>query len=99
MADDPRATPDAPRVLPRCTYRIQLRNGVDFATVAGLAGYLAELGVSHVYLSPVLRATAGSTHGYDVVDPTTIDETLGGAAGFAAMAAQLSDAGLGIVLD
>lgn len=53
------------------TYRLQLTgDGTTFADAIALVDYLDALGVSHVYLSPVLSAAAGSTHGYDVVDPT-----------------------------
>ena len=61
--------------------------------------YLRDLGVSHLYLSPAFAARAGSTHGYDVIDPTRLSDALGGEAGFRALAAAARDAGLGIVLD
>ncbi|MEZ5861906.1 MAG: alpha-amylase family glycosyl hydrolase [Geminicoccaceae bacterium] len=83
----------------RATYRIQLRGGVDFATVAAAIPYLARLGISHLYLSPIWRARAGSTHGYDVVDPNAIEPALGGEAGFRDLAARAKAAGLGIILD
>ena len=54
----------------RATYRLQLTPELDFRAAAALVPYLRELGVSHVYLSPSLQARTGSTHGYDVVDPT-----------------------------
>ena len=60
-----------------------------------LVPYLRDLGISHLYLSPVFQARDGSTHGYDVVDPRTVSEALGGEAELRALAA----AGLGIVLD
>ncbi len=55
----------------RSTYRLQLdaKAGFDFDQAAALCGYLAELGVTHLYASPYLQAEPGSTHGYDVVDP------------------------------
>jgi len=84
---------------PVATYRIQLRQGVDFDAVANLAGYLSALGVSHVYLSPCLRAAPDSPHGYDVTDPTRADEALGGEAGRQRMVAALSRAGLKLMLD
>jgi (1->4)-alpha-D-glucan 1-alpha-D-glucosylmutase len=79
----------------RATYRLQLGGDLDFAAAAQLVPYLRELGVSHLYLSPSLQATAGSTHGYDVVDPTAVSRELGGEQGLRELAA----AGLGIVLD
>ena len=54
----------------RCTYRLQLGPGLGFDEARGLVPYLRDLGVSHLYLSPSLQARTGSTHGYDVVDPT-----------------------------
>jgi (1->4)-alpha-D-glucan 1-alpha-D-glucosylmutase len=83
----------------RCTYRLQLGPGLGFAEVRGLVAYLRRLGVSHLYLSPSLQARRGSTHGYDVVDPTRLSEELGGEQEFAALAAAAAAAGLGIVLD
>ncbi len=79
----------------RATYRLQLSPELDFAAVAELVPYLRELGVSHLYLSPSLQARSGSTHGYDVVDPTRVSEVFGGEEGLRA----LRGAGLGIVLD
>ncbi|HWG54956.1 MAG TPA: malto-oligosyltrehalose synthase [Gaiellaceae bacterium] len=79
----------------RCTYRLQLGPGLGFREARELVPYLKELGVSHLYLSPSLQARAGSTHGYDVVDPTRISDELGGEEEFRA----LCEAGLGVVLD
>lgn len=69
-------------MTPRATYRLQLSRDFTFEDAAGMAGYLHGLGISHIYCSPILQAAAGSTHGYDVVDPTRISEDLGGEAGF-----------------
>lgn len=85
--------------VPVATYRLQLHAGFDFRAAASLLPYLAELGVSHLYLSPVLQAATGSTHGYDVVRPDRLSPELGGAEGWTALAAAADDAGLGIVLD
>ncbi len=79
----------------RATYRLQLRPGFGFREARELVPYLRELGVSHLYLSPIMEARSGSTHGYDVVDPTRISEQLGGEGEFRALAA----AGLGLVVD
>jgi (1->4)-alpha-D-glucan 1-alpha-D-glucosylmutase len=86
-------------VIPRCTYRMQLSKGFPFAAAAGCADYLAGLGVTHLYCSPVLQAAPGSTHGYDVVDPTRINEELGGEAGFRSMVAALRKRGIGVLID
>jgi (1->4)-alpha-D-glucan 1-alpha-D-glucosylmutase len=81
------------------SYRIQLTPGFGFADAAELAPYLADLGVSHVYLSPVLQAAPGSMHGYDVTDHSRISADLGGEDAFRAMAAKFQARGLRIVLD
>jgi (1->4)-alpha-D-glucan 1-alpha-D-glucosylmutase len=87
------------RRVPSATYRLQLHGGFDFAAARALLPYLKQLGISHLYLSPVLQTTPGSTHGYDVVDPQRVNEALGGEAGWRELVAAASDAGLGIVLD
>jgi (1->4)-alpha-D-glucan 1-alpha-D-glucosylmutase len=83
----------------RATYRLQLGPGFGFAEAAALVPYLAALGVSHVYLPPSFQAREGSTHGYDVVDPSSIARELGGQEAFDALVAAVREAGLGIVLD
>lgn len=85
--------------LPRATYRLQLRDGMTFAMAQDRLGPIRDLGASHLYLSPIFAATAGSTHGYDVIDPTRIDPCLGGREGFEALARAAREAGLGIVID
>ena len=84
---------------PLSTYRVQLHQGFDADAAAAIAPYLAELGVTDLYTSPILQAAPGSMHGYDVVDHTRINEELGGAAGYARLAEALKAAGLGHVLD
>jgi (1->4)-alpha-D-glucan 1-alpha-D-glucosylmutase len=79
----------------RATYRLQLGPGMRFDDARALVPYLRSLGISHLYLSPSLQARSGSTHGYDVVDPTRVSESLGGEEGLRALAAE----GLGIILD
>ncbi|CDO08617.1 maltooligosyl trehalose synthase [Mycolicibacterium cosmeticum] len=82
------------------TYRLQLRaDSFTFADAEGLLDYLADLGVSHLYLSPILTAAAGSTHGYDVTDPTTVSAALGGAEGLQRLSAAARARGLGLVVD
>ena len=73
--------------------------GFGFADAAAIADYLAELGVTHAYLSPILQAAPGSAHGYDVVDHSQISAELGGEDGFRAMAARYAECGIGIVVD
>jgi (1->4)-alpha-D-glucan 1-alpha-D-glucosylmutase len=84
---------------PASTYRIQLGPDLDFAAAAELTGYLADLGAGAFYASPVLAAAPGSTHGYDVVDPTRASPALGGDEGFARLAERLGQADLGLVVD
>ena len=84
---------------PASTYRLQLGPNLTFSGAAELIPYLRDLGAGAMYSSPVLAATPGSAHGYDVVDPTKASPALGGDAGFADLAARLGDAGLGLVLD
>ncbi len=83
----------------RATYRLQFREGMDFDRAAELAPYLARLGVSHLYASPLFQATEGSTHGYDVCDHGRFDESLGGMDGFVRMSDALKAEGLGLILD
>ncbi|BBZ75805.1 putative maltooligosyl trehalose synthase [Mycolicibacterium anyangense] len=81
------------------TYRLQLRSGFTLADAEKIVDYLDDLGVTHVYLSPILTAAPGSEHGYDVTDPTTVSEELGGADGLARLAAAAKARGLGLVVD
>ncbi|MDF5752495.1 malto-oligosyltrehalose synthase [Spongiactinospora sp. TRM90649] len=81
------------------TYRVQLTPSHGFAAVAALAPYLADLGVTHVYLSPILQSVPGSLHGYDVTDHSRIRAEFGGPDGFRAMSRELAVHGLGIVVD
>jgi (1->4)-alpha-D-glucan 1-alpha-D-glucosylmutase len=83
----------------KATYRLQLTPDFGFAQARALVPYLAELGVSHLYLSPSFQARDGSTHGYDVIDPTRISDALGGEEEFRALSSAARAAGLGIVLD
>ncbi|MFO7803819.1 MAG: malto-oligosyltrehalose synthase, partial [Desulfovermiculus sp.] len=81
------------------TYRLQFNPDFTFAQGADLAGYLREIGASHVYTSPVFQAVPGSTHGYDVVDPARVNTDLGGHQGFQDMVQALHDREMGIVVD
>ncbi|MHB8688489.1 MAG: malto-oligosyltrehalose synthase [Candidatus Dormibacteraceae bacterium] len=84
---------------PRCTYRLQLSREFPFEAAASRARYLASLGVSHVYSSPFLQAAAESTHGYDVVDPHTINRELGGESGFRRFTSALQKSDLKLLMD
>ncbi|KRE17583.1 hypothetical protein ASE66_29405 [Bosea sp. Root483D1] len=83
----------------RSTYRLQFHRGFTFEAALGLATYLRQLGVSHVYSSPILAARAGSLHGYDVISYDEINPELGGADDFRAMAEAFRREGIGIILD
>jgi len=83
----------------RATYRLQLGPGLGFREARELVPYLCELGISHLYLSPLLQASSGSTHGYDVVDPTRVSEDLGGEDELRALCSAAQQLGLGVVLD
>lgn len=87
-----------PRPL-HATYRLQLHIGFTFAEARATLPYLAALGVSHLYLSPILASRHGSTHGYDGIDPRVIDPELGGEDGFRALSEAARGQGLGIILD
>ncbi|HVV08553.1 malto-oligosyltrehalose synthase [Amycolatopsis sp.] len=84
---------------PGSTYRVQLRPEFTFDDAAEQVDYLRRLGIGALYTSPVLDATPGSTHGYDVVDPTIARPELGGEPARRLLASALADAGLGFVVD
>ena len=86
-------------MIPRATYRLQFHADFTFADAEAIIPYLAKLGISHVYASPLAEARAGSTHGYDVIDPTRISEALGGEAGLRSLIAALRQNGMGLILD
>lgn len=81
------------------TYRLQLHAEFPFSAAARVLPYLAQLGISHVYLSPIFQARAGSLHGYDVVDPTKLNEQLGGEAGWREFIAAAREHQLRVLLD
>jgi (1->4)-alpha-D-glucan 1-alpha-D-glucosylmutase len=81
------------------TYRLQLHAGFTLDDACGVVPYLADLGVSHLYLAPILTAVPGSMHGYDVLDHTTINPELGGRPALDRLATTADDHDLGIVVD
>ena len=83
----------------RATMRLQFHKGFTFAEAEALVPYLARLGVSHVYASPITTARPGSMHGYDVIDPTRVNPELGGEEGLRRLVAALRAAGLGLIVD
>jgi (1->4)-alpha-D-glucan 1-alpha-D-glucosylmutase len=89
----------SPERVPASTYRLQITADFDLFAAAERLPYLRDLGVDWVYLSPLLAAEPGSTHGYDVVAHDRIDESRGGAAGLAALSAEARRLGLGVLVD
>jgi (1->4)-alpha-D-glucan 1-alpha-D-glucosylmutase len=85
--------------LPRATYRLQFHKGFTFDHGVAVVPYLADLGISHVYASPILKARAGSTHCYDVVDPAHVNPELGGEDGLNRLVAALRAKDMGLVVD
>ncbi|AZO82059.1 malto-oligosyltrehalose synthase (plasmid) [Bosea sp. Tri-49] len=81
------------------TYRLQFHREFPFSAALGLASYLRQLGISHVYSSPILAARAASMHGYDVTSYEQINQELGGADGFRALAKAFRRQEIGIILD
>src|SRR5579859_3923 len=85
--------------IPSATYRIQLNKDFRFADVRNILDYLHQLGISDVYLSPILASRKGTNHGYDVIDPSRINPDLGSEEEFAAIQSELQARGMGLVLD
>ncbi len=91
--------PAAETRLPRATYRLQLNKSFTFDDAAAVLDYLARLGISHVYCSPILRARPGSMHGYDIVAHDEVNPELGGREAFERFAAAARGHGMGLLLD
>lgn len=87
------------RSLPLATYRLQLNREFTFNQAREIVSYLARLGISHVYASPILKARPGSMHGYDVTDHTQLNPELGTREEFDAFVATLHEHGLGLIVD
>ena len=86
-------------IPPRATYRLQLRAGFGFNEAAAIAPYLARLGVSHVYLSPIFKARPGSPHGYDITDHARLNPELGSEAEYSSMIDALRRESLNAIFD
>ncbi len=84
---------------PLSTYRLQFHSGFRFEHARKLVGYLRGLGVSHCYASPVLKARAGSLHGYDITDHNQLNPEIGTEEEFHALVRELKAHGMGVVLD
>src|SRR5688572_1196558 len=83
----------------RATYRVQVHKEFTLEQAREIVPYLARLGISHLYSSPILTARPGSTHGYDVADPTTVNPEVGGEPAFRALVKALHEYDMGYVLD
>jgi len=84
---------------PISTYRLQFHQGFRFADACGLVEYLHELGITHVYASPILKARSGSTHGYDIIDHNQINPEIGSEEEFRELTRELQARGMRLVLD
>jgi (1->4)-alpha-D-glucan 1-alpha-D-glucosylmutase len=91
--------PSSGRHVPVTTYRLQLGPDLTFADATDHLDYLQDLGITDLYLSPILQAAPGSTHGYDVVDHARISDVLGGRDGFEAFARAAHERDMGIIVD
>lgn len=91
-------TADALRAI-LSTYRLQFRPGFGFEEARAIVPYLADLGVTHVYASPLLKPRPGSEHGYDTADPTTLNPELGTREAFESLVRDLHARGMGLLLD
>ncbi|MDR1861960.1 MAG: malto-oligosyltrehalose synthase [Candidatus Ancillula sp.] len=85
--------------IPSSTYRIQLNSNFNFDDCIEIVPYLEELGVSHLYLSPILQATPGSKHGYDVINHSKISDDLGGIDKFLKLSKIVKQHKMGIIVD
>ncbi|WP_353953229.1 malto-oligosyltrehalose synthase [Knoellia sp. S7-12] len=99
MPPAPVVVRDSRRAVPTSTYRLQIHGGFGFDAAAEQTAYIASLGVSHLYLSPILQPAPGSTHGYDVVDHSTLNTEAGGREAFDRLVAAAHQQGLGIIVD
>lgn len=85
--------------IPTATYRIQFHSGFKFEAAREIITYLVDLGITDIYASPIFKARAGSTHGYDVVDPTQINPELGTPEDFETLVKEIKKYDMGWVQD
>jgi (1->4)-alpha-D-glucan 1-alpha-D-glucosylmutase len=88
-----------PTRLPSATYRIQLNQDFRFADTLKILDYLHDLGITDLYLSPILAARKGSTHGYDLIDPSRLNPEIGTEEEFSTLQTELQNRGMGLLLD
>ena len=96
---DPAAPSRSRPDVPGATYRMQLERRFTFDDAAGLTPYLSALGITHFYSSPWLKARAGTTHGYDIVDHNLINPEIGDTQSLGNLSAVLASHGMGHILD
>src|SRR5262249_23476591 len=89
----------AERPRPEATYRLQLHGEFSFRDAAALVPYLNDLGITHCYTSPYLKARTGSQHGYDIVDHRTLNPEIGDETSYTAFTSALREQGMGHILD
>ncbi|MFH2212580.1 MAG: malto-oligosyltrehalose synthase [Pseudomonadota bacterium] len=99
LPHDEAPPPSRVAIIPRATYRFQFNHEFTFTQATDLAPYLAELGVSHCYASPYLKARPGSTHGYDIVDHAALNPEIGTTQEYEDFVAALKGNGLGQIID
>jgi (1->4)-alpha-D-glucan 1-alpha-D-glucosylmutase len=99
MARAPRDRTMTPKNIPLTCYRLQFNRNFTFVDATKVLDYLAQLGVTAIYASPILQSRAGSEHGYDVTDPTRIDSELGGEQQFELFQSELRQRGISLLLD
>ena len=85
--------------VPISTYRIQLTPDFTFEDLAGQVPYLARLGITDLYLSPILESGQGSVHGYDVTSHAQVSAEKGGRAGFEHLATTAREHGIHLIAD
>ena len=89
----------ARRPLPESTYRLQFHAGFTFRDAAAIVPYLHELGITHCYASPYLKARPGSTHGYDIIDHGSLNPEIGTTEDYDEWVTALHERGMGQILD
>src|SRR5262245_61395766 len=85
--------------IPISTYRVQFNRDFRFVDATAIVDYLHDLGITDLYASPILKARPGSTHGYDVIDPTHLNPDLGTPEEFEEVCRALQKRGMGLLLD
>ena len=86
--------------FPICsTYRIQLSPDFKLADLEGILDYLHDLGITHIYASPILLARSGSMHGYDTIDFGIVNTDIGGEDAFRRVSRMAHDMGIGWIQD